>query len=291
MLFPPRMGLGLSALLAFMLSISLVPGSAGKFGGQSAQKIALKDGTVDHINYLLYLPARYGRDIVTRWPLIIFLHGTEERGDNPQMVKDYGIPSWLDTRDDFPFIVVSPQCPAGLRWSPAWITSILDEVESRVRVDESRVYLTGFSMGGYGTWDTAVAYPERFAAIAPIAGGGNTELAGRLKDMPIWAFHGEMDVNVPVTESISMVDAVRPFTKDVKLTIYQNMTHDVWTITYQDSELYSWFLAHTKTAPGKSNPRSTASSSPHAAGVTAGAASTKAGAEKRAPAASHAPRS
>lgn len=269
MFFPAKAGLNLSALLAFMLSISLVPGGAGKTSGQSAQKLALQDDGTDHINYLLYLPSSYGRDIVTQWPLIIFLHGSEERGDDPDMVKEFGIPSWLDARDDFPFIVISPQCPTGLRWSPAWIKSILDEAEGKLRVDESRVYLTGFSMGGYGTWDTAVAYPERFAAIAPIAGGGNAGLAGRLKDMPIWAFHGEMDVNVPVTESISMVDAVKPYTKDVKLTIYPNMTHDVWTMTYKNNDLYSWFLSHAKTAPGKSDPRSAASSRKPAGGAAA----------------------
>ncbi len=275
MLLPTKAGLNLSALLAFMLSISLVPGGAGKPGGQSAQKLTVQDTGTDHINYLLYLPSSYGRDIVTQWPLIVFLHGSEERGDDPDMVKEYGIPSWLDARDDFPFIVISPQCPTGLRWSPAWIKSLLDEAEGKLRVDESRVYLTGFSMGGYGTWDTAVAYPERFAAIAPIAGGGNAGLAGRLKDMPIWAFHGEADVNVPVTESISMVDAVRPYTKDVKLTIYPNMTHDVWTLTYKNDELYAWFLSHAKTAPGKSDPRSTASSQKAAPGAAAPAPAKK----------------
>jgi predicted peptidase len=260
MIFPVKAGLNLGVLLSFLLSLNLVPGGTAKFSGQSALKLPLQGQEVDHINYLLYLPAGYGRDIVSQWPLILFLHGSEERGDDPLMVKEYGIPSWLDKRDDFPFIVVSPQCPAGLRWSPAWINSLLDEVEAKLRVDDSRVYLTGFSMGGYGTWDTAVAYPERFAAIAPIAGGGNEQLAGRLKNMPIWAFHGEMDPNVPVSESISMVEAVKPFTDEAKLTIYPNMTHDVWTKTYQNSDLYSWFLAHSKTAPDKSGARSAAGS-------------------------------
>ena len=260
MIFPSRLGVNLGALLSFLLSISLVPGTTAKFGVQSAQKLPLHSQEADHINYLLYLPAGYGRDLVSQWPLILFLHGSEERGDDPVMVKEYGIPSWLDKRDDFPFIVVSPQCPTGLRWSPAWINSLLDEVEAKLRVDDSRVYLTGFSMGGYGTWDTAAAYPDRFAAIAPIAGGGNEQLAGRLKDMPIWAFHGEQDVNVPVSESISMVEAVKPYSDEVKLTIYPDMTHDVWTKTYQNADLYSWFLAHSKAAPGKSGARSAAGS-------------------------------
>jgi predicted peptidase len=244
-------GFNISALFVLILSISLTPGRVGSLVGQSAQTLTLQDRGVDHINYLLYLPAGYTRDVVSRWPLILFLHGSEERGDNPGLVKEYGIPAMLDNRRDFPFIVVSPQCPPDKRWSPEWIKKILAEVEAGFRVDENRVYLTGFSMGGYGTWDTAVAYPELFAAIAPVSGGGDELKASRLKDMPIWAFHGAKDVNVPVKESVSMVQAVKPYGGEVKLTIYPQLAHDVWTVTYQNEELYEWFLAHAKvqTAP------------------------------------------
>lgn len=198
------------------------------------------------LEYLLALPEGYGSD--KKWPLILFLHGAGERGGDLELVKKHGIPRIVEQKEDFPFIAVSPQCP---RWS--WWTAetealdaLLDEIVSRYAVDTDRVYLTGLSMGGYGTWHLATAYPERFAAIAPICGGGDPEKACVLKDIPVWVFHGAEDKTVPPEQSRRMVKALENCEADVRFTIYPEAGHDSWTETYNNPELYEWFLKHKR---------------------------------------------
>ena len=222
--------------------------SAGKKPpvGLSTQKQALKDGEVGYRNYLLYLPAQYRQDVRKKWPLILYLHGSEERGNDPSLVAREGIPTVVARDSSFPFIVVSPQCPPDMKWSPPALMKLLTAVEEKLRVDTSRIYLTGFSMGGYGTWRMAAAYPEVFAAIAPIAGGGDPKTAGKLKKIPVWAFHGARDENVPLTETTRMVDALKARGGKAKLTVYPDLEHYIWGRTYGNSKLYAWFLAHRK---------------------------------------------
>src|SRR6185312_957721 len=124
-------------------------------------------------NYLLYLPEGYSADSTQRWPLILFLHGAGERGTNVWLVAKHGPPKIDTTMTNFPFIVVSPQCPDGKAWSDDVLLALLDQVEAKYRVDTHRVYLTGLSLGGFGTWSLGLHHPERFAAIAPICGGGS----------------------------------------------------------------------------------------------------------------------
>jgi len=195
--------------------------------------------------YLLFLPEGYGQQ-KQQWPLILFLHGAGERGSDINKVREYGLPKVLEVRKDFPFIVVSPQCPEGDWWQNKSdvLINLLDEIENRYAVDKEQVYLTGLSMGGYGTWYLACEYPGRFAAIAPICGGSETLLAFRLKDVPVWAFHGAKDDVVPLEKSQSMVDAINACRGDVKFTIYPQAGHDSWTETYANEELYKWFLSH-----------------------------------------------
>jgi len=195
--------------------------------------------------YLVFLPKDYDRSR-KRWPLLLFLHGAGERGKNLDLVKKHGPPKIVEREPDFPFVVVSPQCPAGEWWANDVLIALLDEVLEDYRVDPRRVYLTGLSMGGYGTWSLATACPERFAAIAPICGGGNRLLAYKLKDVPVWAFHGAKDDVVPLRESKKMADAVREAGGDIRLTVYPDAGHDSWTATYDDPELYKWLLAHKK---------------------------------------------
>jgi predicted peptidase len=196
--------------------------------------------------YLLYLPQDYGRK--QRWPLILFLHGAGERGDDLNLVKKHGPPRIVEERKDFPFIVVSPQCPAGDWWTEKAevLINLLDDIVARYDVDKDRIYLTGLSMGGYGTWTLASAYPDRFAAIAPICGGGKVFMADKLKDIPVWVFHGAKDNVVPLRESEDMVNAVKAHGGDVKLTVYPEAGHDSWTETYNNQQLYDWFLQHRK---------------------------------------------
>jgi predicted peptidase len=119
-------------------------------------------------------------------------------------------------------------------------------VIAQYAVDEERVYVTGLSMGGFGTWSLAQAHPERFAAIAPICGGGNPELAGNLRHVPVWAFHGAKDNVVPLSASQEMVDALKAIGADVKFTIYPEAYHDAWTETYENPQLYEWLLQHKR---------------------------------------------
>lgn len=207
-------------------------------------------------NYLLFLPETYSPSPRSkRWPLILFLHGAGERGSDIWRVAVHGPPKIVKDKPGFPFIVVSPQCPEGESWSDEVLINLLEEIIEKYRVDTTRVYLTGLSMGGYGTWNLGLAYPEKFAAIAPICGGGepiNAVLAGRkrakaLKSLGVWAFHGRRDPVVPLGESERMVAAVKHAgCTDVKLTIYPEAEHDSWTQTYQNPALYAWFLEHQR---------------------------------------------
>ncbi len=208
--------------------------------------------------YLLHLPKGYEPAGRKKWPLLLFLHGAGERGSNLVNVAVHGPPKIVKKRADFPFILVSPQCPANQVWADETLLGLLDSVIGAYRVDTNRVYLTGLSMGGYGTWSLGVKHPERFAAIAPICGGGTTidvllaagVQSAALKSLGVWAFHGAKDPVVNVNESERMVAALKKAgAKDVQLTIYPEANHDSWTETYANEKLYEWFLVHTRAEP------------------------------------------
>jgi predicted peptidase len=198
-------------------------------------------------DYLFYLPENYKQDGRQRFPLMLFLHGLGERGSNLEQVKMHGPFKEIAKGRDFPFIIVAPQMPlTETSWSVDTLTGLLDEIEAKYRVDRSREYVTGLSMGGFGTWELAASTPQRFAAVAPICGGGNFLLAMQLKDVPIWAIHGEKDPTVPITLDQGMVDAVKGVGGDVRFTIVKDGLHDVWTPFYEGNELYDWLLSHHK---------------------------------------------
>lgn len=199
--------------------------------------------------YLLYLPEDYGEK--ERWPLILFLHGVGERGDNLDRVKIHGPPKLIAKGKSFPFIVLSPQCPAGQWWDVEMLDALLNKIEADYAVDPDRVYVTGLSMGGFGTWALAGAYPDRFAAIAPICGGGEPVSARYIKHLPTWVFHGDKDAVVPIKRSQEMVDALKACNGNVKFTIYPGAGHDSWTETYNNAKLYEWFLKHKRVQPEK----------------------------------------
>ena len=197
-------------------------------------------------NYLLFLP-KSNEAQEFRLPMILFLHGAGERGSNLEDLKRIGVAKIVEEQPDFPFIVVSPQCPRGERWSVNLLSALLDDVMAQYHVDPDRVYLTGLSMGGYGTWHLAAAQPDRFAAIAPICGGGKPDEAYRLKNLPVWAFHGARDRIVPLSESEEMVQALKKCgANNVKFTVYPQADHDSWTQTYNNLMLYDWFLQHQR---------------------------------------------
>jgi predicted esterase len=195
--------------------------------------------------HLTYLPDGYGKDSRT-WPLILFLHGSGERGTDLNKVKKYGPATYAAADHSLPFIIVTPQCPNDEWWEPARLERLLDEVAASYRVDPKRVYVTGLSMGGYGTLDLAATYPDKFAAIAPLSGGEDPGLADRLKAIPAWIFHGAVDATVPPRYSIDLFHALQKLGAPVKLTIYPGVGHGGWDKTYSDPDLYTWFLAQSK---------------------------------------------
>jgi len=199
--------------------------------------------------YLLSLPAGYA-DSKRRWPLILFLHGGSGRGDDIDLVSRYGPPAIAAKRPDYPFIVLSPQCPAGEIWSDAdLLVSLLDDVVAHHRVDPERIYLTGMSMGGRGVWYLAYKHPDRFAAIVPVnAYAPITDWAKGLKTMPVWVFHGDRDTVVPLSDSEDMVRALRAVGNDAKFTILPGRGHDIADV-YDLPELYEWMLAHRRPHP------------------------------------------
>jgi predicted peptidase len=228
----------------------------GKTGVQHNEQLDKQITLAVKSKYLLFLPSDYGKDPEKKWPVILFLHGSGERGDNLDLVKLHGPPKIVEQKKDFPFVVISPQCPAGKWWDPTTVVAVLDEVIEKYQVDPDRVYLTGLSMGGFGTWETALAYPDRFAAIAPICGRGNPYRALEIKHIPTWVFHGAKDPAVPISAAEEMVGTLKQAGCDVRFTRYPEAAHDSWTVTYAHRSLYDWFLKHKRgekptTAPSK----------------------------------------
>ena len=197
--------------------------------------------------YLLHLPKGSEKKVTKeKWPLLVFLHGRGERGNNLRLVKKHG-PAKLAEVREMKFIVVSPQCPTtDLWWKPKIVAGLVDSVIKKYPVDEDRVYLTGLSQGGFGTWATAAEYPKKFAAVAPICGGGKVSWAHNYGKLPIWNFHGTRDKTVPVALSHKMVKAVKEAGGNVSFTEYPDKGHDCWTVTYDNPKLYEWLLSHTR---------------------------------------------
>ncbi len=237
------MKIKVTLLLFFaVVAVMCVPATAD----EKMSKLVLKDPiltTVD-LDSIVYLPKDYGKDPEKKWPLVLFLHGAGERGEDVNRVEAHGLPKLAAQGQEFEFIIIAPQCPTGKFW-PCMCDSlmaILKHAEKNYAVDSSRVYLTGLSMGGYGSWALASTYPEHFAAVIPICGGGIPYLAPQFKNLPVWAFHGELDNVVPVNNSKMMVDAINNAGGNAKLTIYPDKWHDSWTVTYDNPEVYRWML-------------------------------------------------
>lgn len=191
-------------------------------------------------NYWLYLPD--DQDENRTWPLLVFLHGAGERGEDLNSVKRHGPLKRVEQGRRFPFVIAAPQCPQDHWWFTSELDLWLRGILKHLPVDKNRIYLTGLSMGGFATWYWAIEHPERFAAIAPVCGGGEPFLAERIKDLPVWAFHGADDDVVPVRRSQEMVEALTRIGGNVRFTVYEHTGHDSWTRTYQNPELYDWLL-------------------------------------------------
>lgn len=197
------------------------------------------------LRYLLALPEGYEAS-TEAWPLVLFLHGSGERGDNLSLVTVHGPPRLVREGQTFPFILVSPQQPLGDWWDIDALAALLDEIESTYRVDPDRISVTGLSMGGFATWELVQTYPDRFAAAAPVCGGGTPGRICAAREVPIWAFHGALDTVVLPVRSEEMVRRLERCDGDVRYTLYPEAGHDAWTETYANPELYEWLLSHRR---------------------------------------------
>lgn len=223
-------------------------------GEQSAREFRRTITREVSLRYLLYLPPDYAESGAP-WPLVLFLHGAGERGTDLDRVKMHGLPKLIAAGRHFPFVVASPQWPEeDTFWDTDALGALLDEIGEQIRIDPDRVYVTGLSMGGYGTWALATAQPERFAAIAPICGGGRPKRADRIAHIPAWVFHGAKDEVVPIEASRGMVEALEALGADVRFTVYPEAGHDSFTETYDNPEFYDWLLAQRRTVRPAAGP-------------------------------------
>jgi hypothetical protein len=196
--------------------------------------------------YLAYLPNGYQESIGKEWPLIIYLHGSSCKGSNLERVKRYGPPFYLDRGMQVDAIVISPQCPSNRNWVYGdWFESFYSEILAKYNVDPSRVYLTGMSLGGFGTWSLASRYPQLFAAIMPLCGGGRPDMAESIKDVPTWVFHGEKDRKVRLNRSEEMVEAMQEQGSRPKFSVLKGEGHDIHHV-YAEQNIYEWLLAQHK---------------------------------------------
>jgi predicted peptidase len=205
------------------------------------------------VRYLLYVPEDY--DPAKEWPLIVFLHGRGSDGDDLESLFDFTPVDYGEDPEDFPFILISPQLPSGY-WGKMVdpVNELLDHIIATLAVDTTRLYLTGFSNGGHGTWLYALKYPERFAAMAPVAGAPTTGTIDSmpdnlciLKEMPIWIFHGADDKIANPELDIEAVAILEACDANVQLTLYPDTGHDdAWIPTYGNPAFYEWLLQHSK---------------------------------------------
>lgn len=219
-------------------------------------------------SYLLYLPESYGKDD-RRWPLLVYLHGGGGSGTEVERLARYPLVQRLEEEPDFPFVVVTPQCPAGLltghgpmgdTWSEHadLVDALIEELLGAYRLDPDRVVLVGHSMGGYGAWYLAHRFPLRFAAVAPMSGPGVTWWTYRAKGVPFWVFHGEQDEAVPIAESEAMVRALEEIGGNVRFTRYPDGGHAIRE-PFDGDELYDWLLEQRRGEGHEAMPPSTPS--------------------------------
>lgn len=203
-------------------------------------------------HYITYTPKEYKGDQTKKWPLIIYLHGGSSRGTDTLKLYSNGIPDQIWRGREFPFVIITPQCPINQRWSTDnWFENFYKEITTKYRIDTNKIYLTGVSLGGSGTWYLAMKHHEKFAAIAPMSGFTrhmdyimkNTD---KLIDVPIWAFHGRKDKVVEFEDTEWIVNKLKGENKDLKFTVEPDVGHWMDWMVYKEQELYDWFLRYDK---------------------------------------------
>jgi predicted peptidase len=214
-------------------------------GTQVEQTFKTSDGA--EVGYLLYLPENYKP--AAALPVMLFLHGRGESDGPLSLVAKWGPPQLIARGDKLPYILVSPQCPKEDNWSSPTqqtrITELLDAVVSKYGGNEDRIYLTGLSMGGSGSWRMAADHPEKFAAVVPICGRGQPTDAGKLKSLPIWVFCGDQD-GVFKTNDELVKSIVAAGGQSIRFTSLENVGHNSWSAAYATPDLYQWFDRHSR---------------------------------------------
>jgi len=217
----------------------------------AATTVKVKSETGDPeatLRYLLYLPGDYDTKRSEKWPLVLFLHGSGERGDDIEKVRIHGPPKLASQGKEFPFVLCSPQCPTGIRWNAEELSKLVDELANTYRIDRQRLYVTGLSMGGGGTWSLVASQPEKFAAAMPLCGRGDLESVAKLAKTPTWVLVGAKDRAETVQNCQDMAAALKKSGGEVKFTLYPDLPHDCWTVTYNNPEVYEWLLSHRRAA-------------------------------------------
>jgi predicted esterase len=218
--------------------------------GFAAKKVAMPDGSVR--KYAVFIPPQYKRDESHKWPLILFLHGSGEIGDDGVKPTTIGLGPHIVSRSTrFPFIAVFPQAHAlwfrGIEEAAVWLT--LDAVLKEYRVDPDRIYLTGLSMGGFATWEMSVARPDLFAAVVPVCGAGPLGFMSNMVHLPVWAFHGAADPNVPVARSRELIEELKQLGAEPRYTEFPGVGHNSWDAAYATPQLWRWLLKQRRKPP------------------------------------------
>jgi predicted peptidase len=246
-----------------LLSLLILLGSiSGGWSSPAAhQQAYVFDATIPHrvrLSYLVFVPATYATTVEAHWPLILYLHGGSLRGDDVERLRTVGLPHKLESESDFPFIVVSPQCPAGEIWTDAAaINALLDRVLRDYRVDPQRVYITGHSMGGRGALYFASRLPSRFAAVlslSPIS--PITDWARQLARIPLWLFHGTADASAPIAETKEVVQAIEAAGGHPRFNSLEGRDHFILDV-YDRPDVYDWLLRQKQSASVTQKPPGT----------------------------------
>ena len=199
--------------------------------------------TGETVRYWHYQPPDHDGPL----PLVLFLHGGGESGDDIERVKKGGVPAMIEAGHEFPAIVLSPLNPETKGfWDEDRLARFLDTFIAQNEVDEDRIYITGLSRGAYGGWRLALENPDRFAAMVVISGAAPEPYSVWMGNLPVWVFHGEDDKPVPVGESQRMVAAINRLGGNAKLTVYPGVGHDAWTQTYANPAVWEWLFAHRR---------------------------------------------
>jgi predicted peptidase len=196
------------------------------------------------LNYILQLPEHQKE----KFPLLVFLHGSGERGTDLELVKNHS-PFTYQHLIPSPVAILAPQCPENVWWNSTALYQLILDISEKYNIDKSRIYLTGLSMGGWGTWKLAEEHPELFAAIAPVCAPVDRMMlinADKLKDMPLKIYHGALDDVVLPTDSIEIYQKLKGINKTAELILFPDDNHNSWDSTYSNPKFYEWLLAQHK---------------------------------------------